>query len=211
MSKQAMLYDKLLARLTAGEYRFGEPISVKEISEETGASRQPIMAALNALSADGFVRIVPQVGCEVANPSAREISDFFKMFSRMEGLLAELAAERRTDAELSSLKDLNGSIRKDLVTTKGSGYKRINRSFHATFHEMASSPLLDKRQGRIFAMSDFFIVQTVGFRPRVEQAAEEHQAIIDAIESRDGQAARAAAEHHINQVAELVLASLGNL
>src|SRR3546814_18292754 len=83
-------YTTLFRSLVTAQYRFGQRLSVKEIAADTDASRQPIMAALNRLEAEGFVRIIPQVGCAVANPGREEIADFYLMFERMEGLLAEI-------------------------------------------------------------------------------------------------------------------------
>lgn len=206
-NKKFIVYDEILDRLISMRYRFGERILVKEVGAETGASRQPIMAALNALSADGFVKIIPQVGCEVVSPTPRDIADFYLMFARTEGVLAELAAERRTPAQLRGLKDLNQLIRRDLGDSGGSGYRELNQSFHKLFHQMAASPLLDAKQSSIFAMSDFFIMQTVGFTPHVDEATNEHDAIIAAIEQGDGKAARATAEQHIDEVARTVLSA----
>lgn len=205
-SKKIFLYDTILDRLIEGRYKFGERILVKELGSETGASRQPIMTALSALSADGFVRIIPQVGCEVITPSRRDLSDFFRMFSRLEGLLAELAAERRDAAQLAALKDANALVRNDAKTNGGKRYPELNRAFHKLFHQMANSPLLDSKQRSVFAMSDFFIRQTVGPRPKPSAAAAEHDELINAIERRDAKKARSVAEAHIDDVAEAVLA-----
>tara|TARA_R100001244_G_scaffold6593_25_gene8225 strand:+ start:24949 stop:25590 length:642 start_codon:yes stop_codon:yes gene_type:complete len=209
-TKKDVVYDDILGRLISAKYRFGERILVKELAAEIESSRQPILAALNALGTDGFVRIIPQVGCEVVNPSVREIGDFYKMFARNEGLLAELAAERRTSGQLRTLKNINRQIKADLEENEGEDYRELNRQFHATFHLMASSPLLDNRQSSIFAMSDFFITQTVGFTPHMSDAVNEHDLIIAALEAQDPEAARIAAEHHINEVANTVMQAISD-
>jgi DNA-binding GntR family transcriptional regulator len=206
-NKKAILYDYILDRLIEGRFKFGEPILVKQLSAETGASSQPILAALMALSVDGFVNIIPQVGCEVINPTPRDIADFYRFFARTEGLLAELAATRWTKAQLAALKSANSMIRADLADSGGERYQELNRVFHRIFHEMAGSPLLDSRQSSIFAMSDFMIMQTIGFRPRVNDAAIEHDEIIAAIEARSAVKARKSAEKHINAVAKVVIAA----
>ncbi len=207
-SKRDFLYADILDRLISAKYRFGERINVKELGAETGASQQPILSALNALSMDGFVRIIPQVGCEVINPTVREISDFYKMFARLEGLIAELAAERRTSSQLRTLKDTNRLIRAELLENSGEDYRELNHTFHKIFHRMADSNLLDSRQSSIFAMSDLFIMQTIGFTAHMTDAADEHDQIIAALEAQDVDAARFAAEAHINAVASSVMAGL---
>lgn len=207
-TKKDVVYDDILERLISAKYRFGERILVKQLAEEIESSRQPILAALNALGADGFVRIIPQVGCEVVNPSVREIGDFYRMFARIEGLLAELAAERRTQGQLKTLKNINRRIKADLDESDGEDYRELNRQFHATFHLMASSPLLEDRQSNIFAMSDFFINQTVGFMPHLSDAVDEHDLIIAALEAQAPEEARIAAERHINEVANTVMRAI---
>lgn len=207
--KKDIVYDEILSRLLTGRYRFGQAILVRELAEETGASRQPIMTALGAMAADGFVRITPQVGCEVINPSIQEIADFYLMFGRLEGLHAELAATRRTEAQLSALKDANKRIKDILLRRRNADeeYRKLNQEFHNVIHQMANAPLLNGRQSTVFAMSDFFIVQTAKFATHMVDAADEHDAIISAIGSCRPDAARKAAEYHIEEIAKVVLHS----
>ncbi len=209
LSKNNKVYDIVIDRLVNAEYAFGERLLVKELSMETGASRQPIMSALNRLSADGFVKIIPQVGCQVINPSRDEIADFFLMFQRMEGLLAELAAARRTDEQLAQLRRLQQQLIMASETGDGSRHAALNREFHHVLHEMAHSPLLDERQRSNFNMSDFFITHSAGFESFMSDAVQEHEQIIDAIGRRQAERAKLVAEAHIAAVASAVLAGLG--
>lgn len=210
MSKSNEVYDLIVDRLVNAHYAFGARLLVKELSVETGASRQPIMSALNRLSAEGFVRIIPQVGCEVINPSRDEIADFFLLFQRTEGLLAELAAVRRTDEDIEQLNTaqqrLHAFARSDKQSPKE--YVLLNRNFHQTLHQMAHSPLLDRKQRNNFNICDFFITHSVGFNALVPDAVREHDQIIDAVVRRQPDRARLEAESHIAGIASSVLAGL---
>lgn len=210
MNKKDEIYDFLVDRLVGTRYAFGQPILVKELAAETGVSRQPIMTALNRLAADGFVRIVPQVGCQVVSPTPSEIGDFFLMFQNMEGLLAQLAAARRTDEQLAELKRLQRRIvqLEEGGERLGREYATLNRSFHQLVHVMARSPLLDERQRANFNMSDFFINHSIGFDRLQPGSAQEHDAIIDAIDRRSPERARAVMEVHIGSVGHAVLMAL---
>lgn len=209
LSKNNKVYDLVIDRLVNAHYAFGDRLLVKELSAETGASRQPIMSALNRLSADGFVRIIPQVGCQVINPSREEIADFFLMFQRMEGLLIELAAQRRSESQLAELR----RIQQRLVIVEQTGdavaHAALNRDFHHAMHEMASSPLLDEKQRSNFNMCDFFITHSAGFAAFMSDAVQEHEHIIDAIARQQPERARLMAEAHIAAVASAVLAGMG--
>ncbi|MGA2998687.1 GntR family transcriptional regulator [Bradyrhizobium sp.] len=207
-SKQGEIYDLLVQRLVSARYAFGERILVRELAAEFGVSRQPIMTALNWLAADGFVRIVPQVGCQVISPNRNAIADFFLMFQRMEGLLAELAAARRTDQQLADLRELQRqivSMANDQEALR-EHYAELNRKFHQTVAAMADSALVEEKQSANFNMSDFFINHAIGFDTLGAGVAQEHEPIIDAIARREPSGARRAAEEHIASVAAAVLA-----
>jgi DNA-binding GntR family transcriptional regulator len=210
MSKSNEVYDLIVDRLVNAHYAFGARLLVKELSAETGASRQPIMSALNRLSAEGFVRIVPQVGCEVIDPSRDEIADFFLLFQRTEGLLAELAAMRRTDDDIMQLKMAQQRLQAlaEAKNPSPQDYAVLNRDFHHALHLMAHSPLLDRKQRNNFNMSDFFITHSVGFRALIPDAVREHDQIIDAVVRRQQDRARLEAESHIAAVASSVLSGL---
>lgn len=210
MSKSNDVYDYVIGRLTSAEYGFGEPLLVKALSTETGASRQPIMAALSRLSTEGFVKIVPQVGCQIISPSKTEIEDFFMLFQQLEGLLADLAAQRRNDEELLELNIVQQRIRSlvDGDNPSPELYVSLNRKFHQAIHGMAHSPLLDRKQRNNFNMCDFFITQSVGFASFMAVAADEHDGIVTAITAQDASQAKAEAEAHIASIGKAVLAGL---
>jgi DNA-binding GntR family transcriptional regulator len=212
LNKKDEVYDLLVNRLVSAHYAFGQRLFVKDVAVDTGASRQPIMAALNRLNAEGFVRVIPQVGCEVIDPGREQIADFYLMFERLEGLLAELAAARHTTDQLRELKALQARIAAiDFASEDGArDYATLNRAFHQLIHDMAQSPFVDDRQNSNFNMSDFFINQAVGFTSFMADAAKEHDEIIDAIASKSPSRARAVAESHIAGVASSVLAGLRN-
>lgn len=210
MSKNTEIYELVIDRLVSAQYGFGERLLVKELAAETGASRQPIMSAINRLSAEGFVRIIPQVGCEVISPGPEEIADFFLLFQRIEGLLAELAARRRIESDLLELSIAQQRLIAHIASSAPSPpiYLQLNQAFHRTVYEIARSPLLGRKQRNNFNMSDFFITHSVGFGALMPNAPGEHDQIIDAIRARDGDGARQEAEAHIGAVAEAVLSSL---
>lgn len=209
-TKKAAIYDYILDKLMSRQYQFGENISVKELGEQTGVSRQPIMSALNNLQERGFVQITAQVGCSVADPWSHEVADFYRMFSANEGLIAALAAERGTPDEVRRLAEINEKI--DHINPKHSdadvSYRKLNEDFHHHLHQMARSPLVSRRQMANFELSDFFIVQSCGFKAHLGDVSNEHDEIIDALRRKDSRAARAAAMEHIDSIAKQVTDAL---
>lgn len=210
MSKSQAVYDHLMQKLVTAGYAFGENLLVKEIAAETGASRQPIMSALNKLSTEGFVRIVPQVGCQVIHPTRSEIEDFFKLFELVERLLVGMAAERRTEDQLLEL----NIIQQRLISITRSQdpapekYSDLNRKFHNMMHQMAHSPLLMRKQRNNFNMCDFFITHSSGFEGFMSDVVDDHNHIIKAIADQNAAKAEQEAGDHIREIAQAVIKGL---
>ncbi|HAF54888.1 MAG TPA: GntR family transcriptional regulator [Thauera sp.] len=208
-NKKAFIFRELLDRLFAGRYRFGERISVKDLSEELGVSKQPVMTALTSLQERGFVRITAQVGCEVISPTPDEIQDFYRMFAAVEGVIASLAARRATGDEIGRLAEINHQLTAvPPDSSPADVYRQINVLFHRQLHDMAHSSLVSARQQANFELSDFFIVQTCGFDAHLHLVAEEHQVLIDAISARDSERAAIMAQAHILSVSDSVASYL---
>lgn len=197
--KQESVYEHLLERFADGHVRFGQALSVKDIAAATGASKHPIMSALKELGAQGFVVITAQVGCQAIAPSAAEIADFFVMFSRMEGVMAEFAAQRRKAAEVDRLRAVNAQIARLPRRGRGSGerYRQLNREFHTLIHRMGRSEALHRRLAASWSMSDFLISQSGEFARHLDEATAEHDAVIEAIAAGSAAKARRAMEGHI--------------
>lgn len=209
-TKKAAIYDHILDKLMTGQYRFGEKILVKGLSEETGVSRQPIMSALSNLQERGFVQITAQVGCTVYKPTSQEVDDFYRMFATNEGLISALAAERGLDDEKRRLAEINEKIIQinPEHTDADLNYLKLNEQFHNQLHSMARSPLISRQQMANFELSDFFIVQSCGFQAHMDDAIEEHASIIEAIKSGDSDSAQRAASEHIQSIAQQVVRAL---
>ena len=62
--------------LLEGDLAAGDKLSVVDLTRTLDCSRVPVMEALKRLAGDGFVQIVPQVGCRVVTPRADDVRDF---------------------------------------------------------------------------------------------------------------------------------------
>lgn len=202
-SKNEYIYQLIRDKLFTGLYPFGSAISVKELSNESGISRQPIMTALYRLKEHGFVDITAQVGCNVIDPELQEIMDFYLMFAAIEGVIAKMAAERSDSAGVRDLLSINHQILSlDMeMPSVEQEYRRLNIRFHIKLHELAKSPLVCQKQQANFDLSDFYLVQTGSFRKNMECAGKEHEQIINAIKAHDSNEAQHLAQTHLLSVA----------
>lgn len=189
--KSGEIFAVLERRFANGGYRFGELISPAEIAEGFGVSQQPVRAALAQLRALGYVIVTPQVGCRVASPSIQEISDFFLVFGRMEGVMAALAATRHSDQEIARLDEvaaeLANCVARQQVPGMPENYANLVGDWHAIIREMAHSEALAWRTQSFWGMSDFLLWQGApNLEPeKLALANRQREAIRDSIVARD--------------------------
>lgn len=203
------VYLTIKAQLLRGEHEFGAALSVADLAARLGASRQPVMEALKRLQSEGFVEIIPQVGCRVAAPRAAEVSDFYEVFATMEGLASRLAAERRDPAEVDECRAL--AVR--LTSAIGVGdfdsarYADLNRRFHGLIHRMARSREARTAAEMYWDRSDFLIASTRPpfWRTNLERAEHEHAELCEAIAAGKGPRAQTLAYEHVRSFGDAVL------
>lgn len=197
-------YEQIKERLLNGRYASGERLAVDRFAAEFGVSKQPVMEALHRLSGDGLVAIRPQVGCQVAAYTPNETADFFTLFSGIEAAIAEVAAARRTDAQLARLAAVSHQIRSltddSDPQTRAHTYRVRNREFHAVIHDMAHSRIMAETSRRMWDLCDFLITTTGLSRPlhaAIEDRHADHERLRDALARGDAAAARREMGEHI--------------
>ncbi|MGE0337204.1 MAG: GntR family transcriptional regulator [Gammaproteobacteria bacterium] len=206
-------YAHLKHRLLEGDLTAGNKISVVEVTRALDCSRVPVMEALKRLESEGFIRIVPQVGCRVVTPVPADVRDFFSLFAAVEGTVTRLAAERRDAREVADFESTCDSIDAALADAAPPGepdptYRRLNLLFHSHIHRMARSPVTTAIASSLWDRSDFYIKLAFGSLYFSRRVREAHAAIRRAIAAGDGTGAGTAIASQLEFVGEAVAAAL---
>lgn len=195
-------YERLRADIMSGRWLPDTTLSTYGLSEELGMSRTPIISALKRLEADGLIEIVPQVGCRVLGRGHEEISETFLIRSALEGLGAETAAERITDAELAALKTTLDEERAAARADDSGRYEPANRAFHAQIAAASRLTHLQRILDSLWTLNRYQLAASRFVAGRMSVSAREHAAVYKALEARDGAAARAAIERHLRRCSD---------
>lgn len=209
-------YEHVKVSILEGRLAPEDKLSVVALADQLGCSRVPVMEALKRLESDGFVQIVPQVGCKIVSPDVRDVMDFFRLFAAAEGMVTRFAAERRSQGDLAAFSKLCKQI-DSLTASAGAptaedpSYRRLNLLFHGEIHRMADSPLASDIAASFWDRSDFYIKIAFGslyFSTRVKRA---HRLIRRAIIDGDGDAAEREVRAHLYAVGDGVVRRLQEL
>ncbi len=190
-------------RLIAGEYRFGETLSIYALADQFDASRQPVAAAVSYLRSIGYLEVIPQVGCRVVSPSAQEVIDFYRMYGRVEAVLAGLAAERNEGSEGGDLVALAEELVQRPFSTPEERwvYGEGVTEFLKQIGRMARSTTLVERISGLRRLSRFYLWQGPrGYQPDPVTTAYINASRIElaqAIAARDVAAAERLANDHV--------------
>lgn len=113
-------YQTIKERIVSGQYRPGQPLNEKEITQELQISRTPFREAINALNEENLVQIFPNRGIFVRELTLRDVADGFEIRCLLEPYVVQLACKRISKEDLEELIRRNESLsREDYQGMKG--------------------------------------------------------------------------------------------
>jgi DNA-binding GntR family transcriptional regulator len=175
----------------------GERLDEARLAERYGSSRTPVREALRQLAAEGFVKIRTHRGAVVSGLSISELVDMFEMMSIYEGVCARLAAKHASPDEMAQIVEAHEACRARCEADDFEGYCVANARFHDSIYRASHNGYLLKQtvsiRNRIGAYRQFQLRRN----SRLRDSFREHQAVLDAIKSGDGDAADRLMREHI--------------
>jgi|ERR1700722_6310741 GntR family transcriptional regulator of vanillate catabolism len=217
-TRAASVLEELRDAVLNGQFAPGERLHEVRLTEQFGASRTPVRAALQKLASEGLLDYVPNQGYRMRDFPVAEIVNAFEVRSVLEGLAARLAAERGLSPAHQSLLEqslfdgdrllANGVlIQQDRAT-----YSAINATFHETIHAAAGSRTL-RDMVRLCQQVPVSSPRTiVKFEYRdVRRRHDDHQRIFEAIVGREPWRAEMLMRDHVANVKTAMVRSLPSL
>ena len=206
MSQTGRTLLNLREMLLRGDFQPGERISELPLVARLGVSRTPIRLALDRLCNEGLLEISPSGGFVVRAFTVADIWDAIEMRGVLEGTAARLAAERLSDPRaLDAVRRYRDDLDAILHPTIDSfaQYLDLNESFHSAIVDLAGSPMLRRTLEHVMSLPFASPSALVFARSKLPQAAEmitigheQHHAIVEAIENRQGTRAESLAREH---------------
>ena len=215
-------------RILEGSLKPGDRLPPeRELSIELGVSRPSLREAIQKLASKGMVQSRQGGGTYVtdrlessffdpwqdmmgAHPNLRE--DLLEFRRMLEGQAAEWAAERATEADFSRLDQSFSALNEAFQSTDVEKRSNADIAFHQAVGEASHNVLIGHLSAALLRLMHDNIRLNLGELSSVPAAStllkNQHAAIHTAIRDRKPQAARAAAETHIDFVRETLAQSL---
>jgi DNA-binding GntR family transcriptional regulator len=201
-------HDKLRDLIVRGRLAPGAPIIETEVAALLGVRRSHLRAALLRLQQSGFV-ISSTIGTysrsRVAPLTLGDVRELFALIGALEGVAARnaaaLPARERTQL-VGTLRRINRELRPSTRVTPAD-YHDLDGQFHALYVTRAGGPRVRTLYDAIKPQADrYALLYTYSLYDRISTSATEHDAIIDAIEAGDPDAAQHAADANWRNAAD---------
>ena len=188
-------YDLVLDAIDRGDFRPGDRLVESELAERFGVSRTPIREALQRLEAQSVLTRDGR-SLVVASLDHDQLGELYVVRAELEGLAARLAAQHAAPEEVRVLWEL---VRRDrALAGQPDRLALANRVFHRQIHLACHNRYLVQQLETVHRTMALVATTSLAAEGRGARALDEHEAIVRAIEARDGEAAEAAIRRHIS-------------
>ena len=187
-------------KIVYGDIAPGARLVEEEVVRRYKVSRSPVREAFRFLEQDGLLVRDPRRGVRVGSLSVTDLDEIYACRIPLEGLAAEAAAQRRTDAHLPALEAAMKGLQDAFADADAREYFRQNvrltdqillASGNATLRRLLGTVGKQALRYRYLAYS-----RTANM---MQLSVETNREIIDAIRQQDGRTARALTEDLIRQ------------
>lgn len=192
-------YELILEAIDAGDYSPGDRMVESELADRFGMSRTPVREALQRLETQ---RLLTRDGRSliVASLDHTQLAELYVVRSELEGLAARLAAQHAAPEEQKVLREMVEEDRALIHDAKAMA--RANRRFHRQIHLASHNRYLLQQLDLVHQTMALLATSSLAVDGRPEDALAEHDAVVRAIEARDGEAADDALRSHISKAFE---------
>jgi DNA-binding GntR family transcriptional regulator len=121
----------------------GQRIKEYALSKRLTVSRSPVREALQRLSAEGLVTLVPRKGAFVVRFSSHQLAELFEVREVIDGIAASLAAVRADSIHIQGLFDCL-EMAKSILTRDDIPYYPFDLDFHQKVLGASGNGLLQK-------------------------------------------------------------------
>ncbi|MBB6172001.1 DNA-binding GntR family transcriptional regulator [Nocardiopsis mwathae] len=181
------VYEAILDLIAARRLPPGQHLVETELAGQLGVSRQPVREALQRLSNEGWVDLRPGYGAFVHTPTQSEADQLLAVRALLEAEAARLAAHHAEPDQVARLRELIAVGRSALAADDVEAVVAANADFHRALAEASGNAVLAELAAQVDRRVRWYYTPVA--RTRGGSSWDEHDRLVDAVESGDEDAA----------------------
>ena len=198
----------IVSEIASGKLKPGERIIQENIAQVLGVSRQPVQQALLLLKNQGVLRDAAGRGLIVTSLDPKQVRQMYDIRAVIEGLAFRKAAEnnplRAKKLGLALIQNGRKSVKSGSVAQMIAADIKFHDFIYALSENSLIAPSMEVQWTNTQRVMGEVLME--GETPR--DIWNQHEALLDAVMSGDGQAAEALARQHITQAADFMIERL---
>ncbi|WP_076591454.1 GntR family transcriptional regulator [Herminiimonas arsenitoxidans] len=191
-----------------GHFAPGQKLSERELCEDLDVSRSCVREALQHLQAEGLITIIPHRGPEVTTISAQEVRDIYEVRANLESLAGRNFANNASPEQIQALRAKLTELAEPDVAEDRSTMLTVKNQFYDILIEgcgnLVAGQMLQQLNNRVTVLRRISMSQP----GRFANTLKELDAIVTAIENRDGDTAARLCAEHVQKAVDNVLRSM---
>jgi DNA-binding GntR family transcriptional regulator len=208
-------YEYIRQNLLCGKLTSGTFLSPVALAKELGISHTPVREAISQLESEGLIEMLPRLGARIKLIDRQELTELFEVREILESGAAVLAAERISEEQLDSMRQLEeqyADLARQYTEAEEDGddpdvlierLTIVDVAFHLQLLSASGNRRMRKIVGDLHLLTHLFhyprpkIHGSPAFAKRITDSANEHRRLVHALEHHDPQASAEAVRQHI--------------
>lgn len=197
--------------IAVGRFNSGDRMPERDLCEMTGVSRTLVREALRQLESEGLVDVIAHKGPVVAVITAHQAVGIYQVREVLEGLAAELFATNASPDDRSALHHAFSIVRKAYESGDVLSRLAAKNRFYDCLIKGSGNEALGASLHMVNARAMILRGRSLQMPSRWKSSLAELESILEALDDRDPERARARAVYHVRQAATTALKSYDSL
>ena len=196
--------ERLRAQIFERSLEPGAWIDEQKLAAEYGISRTPLREALKVLAVEGLVAMKPRRGAYVAEMSADDVAQVYRLLALLESDAAGWVAQQADSTQLAVLRQLHEQLEKQVRQREA--FFATNEHFHMALLEIAGNRWCQQIVADLRKVMKLSRHHSLFKQGRLADSLAEHRAVMAAIEARDAAEATRLMRAHFDSGLEAAVA-----
>ena len=200
-----LIADQLREQIIQGAFRPGEQINESVLASQLRTSRGPVREALQRLSQEGILISRRNRGVFVLELATKDIREIYAVREAVESTAADAlldAGQEQVKDICQVLKAVVRDMAKQVAVSDWQAIARLDMQFHTSFVAGAGNTRLIRIYETLAAESRMCVLNLEGSYPRIDVLVQEHQNILDLLETGDREELHKAIKRHMEKGVE---------
>lgn len=190
-------YEEIKRRIVSCELRPGEAVTVTELADELELGRTPVIQAIDRLTVDGLVEVMPRKGVVVSPVSLDDFVEIIEMRLVNEAQAVRWAAEKASRADVAEMEANVDATWRAAHAHDIDQMIALDREFHRAITAAAGNSILSEFLGNLHDKALRFWFISLRAPDHNIRVCEQHALILEGIRAHDPVAAEKAMRDHI--------------